>query len=93
MAETVRVRATVSGIVQGVGFRWSARTEAARLAVTGFARNRPDGTVEVEAQGAPDAVSAFVDWLRHGPAGASVAGVELSPVPAADVDDEGFAVG
>ena len=89
----VRIRATVTGVVQGVGFRWSARSEAGRLGVTGSARNRADGTVEVEAQGEPESVDAFVGWLRHGPPGASVTGVEVSPAPVVEGRDEGFAVG
>ncbi|MET4581198.1 acylphosphatase [Conyzicola nivalis] len=74
----VRRRAVVSGVVQGVGFRWSARAEAQRLGVTGFARNRPDATVEVEAEGPPAAVAAFVSWLKKGPPSARVSSVELS---------------
>jgi len=74
----VRRRAVVSGVVQGVGFRWSARAEAQRLGVTGFARNRPDATVEVEAEGTPAAVAAFVSWLKKGPPSARVSSVELS---------------
>ena len=74
----VRKRAVVSGAVQGVGFRWSARAEAQRLGVAGFARNLADATVEVEAEGPPAAVAAFVAWLKKGPPSARVSGVELS---------------
>ena len=76
----VRKRAIVSGVVQGVGFRWSARTEAKRLGVTGFARNLADATVEVEAEGPPAAVAAFIGWLHKGPPGARVGAVDLSDV-------------
>ena len=78
MTDDVRKRAIVSGVVQGVGFRWSARGVAQSLGVSGFARNRADATVEVEAEGAPDAVDTFVAWLRHGPPGAKVTAVEVS---------------
>lgn len=67
----------MTGSVQGVGFRWSARLEAQRLGVTGYARNRVDGAVQVEAEGEPAAVDAFVAWLRTGPPSAAVAGVEV----------------
>jgi len=77
----VRKRAVVSGVVQGVGFRWSARAEAQRLGVVGFARNLADATVEVEAEGPPAAVAAFAAWLKKGPPGARVNGVDLSDVP------------
>ncbi|WP_411700847.1 acylphosphatase [Conyzicola sp.] len=80
MTADVRRRAIVSGLVQGVGFRWSARSVAQELGVSGFARNRPDDTVEVEAEGAPVSVDRFLDWLRHGPPSASVSGVEITDV-------------
>ena len=50
----VRVRAVVAGRVQGVWFRESCRREAERLGVTGWVRNRADGSVEIEAQGPED---------------------------------------
>ncbi len=72
---TVR-RILVSGRVQGVGFRWSAMARAERLGVAGWARNLPDGRVEVHAQGEPAAVEALVAWLRRGPVGAAVSSVQ-----------------
>ena len=78
MTGEVRRRAIVSGVVQGVGFRWSARTVAQSLGVTGFARSLVDATVAVEAEGSADAVDTFVEWLRHGPPGAKVTAVEVS---------------
>jgi acylphosphatase len=80
-ADTIRVCAIVTGRVQGVGFRWSARAEAARLGLSGFARNSPDGSVRVEAEGAPFAVNALLDWLAHGPPGARVDDVVSAPLP------------
>ena len=73
-------RARVVGRVQGVGFRWSAVREARRLGVRGWVRNADDGSVEVEAEGAPPDLEAFLAWLHRGPAGASVSGVEVRPV-------------
>lgn len=87
----VRKRVVVAGVVQGVGFRWSARAEAQRLGVVGFARNLPDATVEVEAEGPPAAVAAFVAWLKKGPPSARVSGIETSDVPARG--SAGFDVG
>ncbi|MEJ3405156.1 acylphosphatase [Rathayibacter sp. YIM 133350] len=72
-----RRNVVVSGVVQGVGFRWSARAQALRLGVSGWVRNTPDGRVEAEVEGDADAVAAMVEWLRAGPAGASVSGVEV----------------
>ncbi|CAN5234787.1 acylphosphatase [soil metagenome] len=81
-ADTTRVRAVVSGRVQGVGFRFSTRAEARRLGVLGFVRNLPDGTVEAEVQGEESAVGAMLAWLEHGPAGALVDAVQTAAVEA-----------
>jgi acylphosphatase len=78
----VRRRIRVTGRVQGVWFRASAEREAHRLGVGGFARNERDGSVTVEAEGAPAAVAAMVAWCRIGPSRAEVTGVvvdELAP--------------
>ncbi|QQO09696.1 acylphosphatase [Breznakiella homolactica] len=64
--------AVVSGTVQGVGFRYSAFTEARRQGLCGWVRNTSDGTVEVFAQGPKEKTEAFLRWLRHGPPGARV---------------------
>jgi acylphosphatase len=62
----------VSGLVQGVFFRVSARDEATRLGVHGWVRNRRDGSVEALFQGTPDAVERMVAWSHNGPPGARV---------------------
>ena len=66
------VRCVVSGRVQGVFFRVSARDQARSLGLTGQVRNLPDGGVEVLASGTEPAIAAFRQWLRDGPPGASV---------------------
>ncbi len=63
----VRARAVVSGIVQGVGFRFFASRLANRYRVTGFARNLPDGNVEIEAEGEKSAVSGYLNEIKIGP--------------------------
>ena len=73
-------RFLVYGKVQGVFFRHSTRLEAAKLSIKGFARNLPDGSVEVLAQGSATAVEQLSRWLARGPAGARVDEVrETSP--------------
>jgi len=73
-------RFLVFGKVQGVYFRHSARLEARRLAIRGIARNLPDGSVEVVAQGGAAAVEELRVWLQRGPAQARVDEVrETSP--------------
>lgn len=77
MDDVIRRRALVHGTVQGVGYRFSTEGEADRLGVDGFVRNRPDGTVEVEAEGEPEAVGRLLAWLEEGPAGADVSRVDV----------------
>ena len=67
-----RVSFRVTGRVQGVAFRATAKDEAVRLAVTGWIRNRNDGAVEGEAEGEASQVDAFLAWLAKGPPGARV---------------------
>jgi len=66
----------VSGRVQGVGFRISLQDEADRRGVTGWVRNRSDGTVEALLQGSHAAVEAVIAWARRGPPGARVDGLD-----------------
>ena len=72
------IRATVVGIVQGVGYRYWAARQARRLGITGWVRNLPGGEVEVLAQGAPAAVDAFAGALADGPSHARVTAVHRS---------------
>lgn len=82
MSDVVRRRIRVRGQVQGVWFRASAQREAARLDVSGFARNERDGSVTVEAEGSPVAVDAMEAWCRMGPPSAEVTKVEVEALPA-----------
>ena len=68
----------VFGRVQGVSFRYYTREEAQRLGVSGWVRNRRDGSVEATAHGPAEAVEALIEWARHGPAHASVSQVQVS---------------
>jgi acylphosphatase len=83
----IRKHVIVHGTVQGVGFRYWTRAEAQRLGVTGWVRNRLDGTVEVELEGDDTEVSAMLDWLRHGPSGASVSDLDAHDIgPSGDTE-------
>jgi len=67
----------IHGRVQGVFFRDSMRREAQRLAVTGWARNTAEGTVEAMVQGEQSAVDSIVQWAHRGPPHAQVSKVEV----------------
>jgi len=77
----------IRGRVQGVFFRDSARQEAERLGLVGFARNEPDGTVYIEAGGNEAALDEFVAWCHEGSAHSKVEGVHISEIsPVGDKD-------
>jgi acylphosphatase len=84
-----RVRAIVTGRVQGVAYRASTVEQARAHRVTGWVRNLPDGSVELEAQGDEPRVSALLAWCAHGPPAARVTGVEVED-RAAVADEHGF---
>jgi len=77
-AARVARRVVVSGQVQGVFFRDSTRREAHRLGLSGWVRNRRDGTVEALFEGEPDAVAEAVLWCRSGPPHAQVEDLGVS---------------
>lgn len=85
------VEAQVSGTVQGVYYRASARREGALLGLRGWVRNRADGSVALHVEGEPEAVDAMLDWCRVGPPAARVSRVEVRDVPSEDALD-GFEV-
>lgn len=77
MGDRVRRRATVHGEVQGVFFRDSVRDQAQRRGVAGWARNRPDGAVEIVLEGPPEAVQEVLQFCESGPPDASVERAEV----------------
>lgn len=74
MAEALHVY--ISGQVQGVGFRWAARSRARALDLNGWVRNLPDGRVEGEFEGERPALESMLAWCRVGPLGAGVREVD-----------------
>jgi acylphosphatase len=70
-------RLKIAGRVQGVYFRESMRLCAKELKITGWVRNRADGTVEAMVQGDADAVERMIEWARRGPEFAHVSNVEI----------------
>ncbi|WP_445144283.1 acylphosphatase [Dyella sp. Tek66A03] len=84
-------RFLVSGRVQGVFYRASAREQALALGLSGYARNLPDGRVEVLAFGPASAIDTFERWLWQGPAAARVDAVAREASAAPEV--QGFHTG
>lgn len=66
----------ITGVVQGVGFRWWARHTATDLGLRGTVRNARDGSVELEAEGEPEALKRLEERLARGPAAARVDSLE-----------------
>jgi acylphosphatase len=85
------ITATITGRVQGVGFRYNTREMGQRLGLTGWVRNHPEGSVEVLAQGDSDVVSRFIEFLSEGPPGSRVISMEVTDT-AADPQLSGFRV-
>ena len=73
--------AIIHGRVQGVGFRYSTVSRAREIGVTGYARNMPDGTVEVVAEGDEDKLKQLVAWLKNGPPASRVENVHYHYTP------------
>jgi acylphosphatase len=63
---------TVTGRVQGVGFRYAAFHVARQLGLTGYVRNNPDGTVYMEVEGSEDKLEEYRHWCHSGPSAARV---------------------
>lgn len=78
---------TVTGRVQGVGFRYSTLKMARALNLKGYVKNMTDGSVFIVAQGTPDAVGKLIGWCRSGPPRAIVESVEHSAHPAVGYDN------
>ncbi len=76
-----RLTITVSGRVHGVGFRFFSREAATQLGLTGWVRNSPERTVELEAQGEEATLELFCGKLRQGPRLAHVMDVNVSEIP------------
>ena len=85
-----RVRVVVSGEVQGVGYRYTMRMIAREVGVTGWVRNRRDGSVEAEVEGSDAQVDEVLAWMAEGPPGALVR--EAKVTDAAPQGGRGFEV-
>lgn len=80
-----RYRVRVTGVVQGVGFRWFTLRAARSLALPGWVRNEPDGSVEILVDADPGEIEHFLVELRRGPDGASVVELRVSAESSAEM--------
>lgn len=76
MSDTTRATLVITGKVQGVFFRASAQEKALALGLTGWVRNRSDGSVEALAEGPRERVEAFIAWCWQGPEASRVESVQ-----------------
>ena len=79
----------ITGVVQGVFYRDSARNRAIELNLKGYAKNMPDGSVESVVRGEKEDIEAYTEWCKEGPPSAKVESIELSRMEE-DVGLEGF---
>jgi len=73
----IRVHIWITGRVQGVGYRLSARSEAVKSGVKGWVKNLPDGRVEAVLEGKKTAVERMIQWCHQGPEAAIVKDVQV----------------
>jgi len=78
----------ITGRVQGVGYRWNMAQQATVLGVSGWVRNRVDGSVEAVVCGPSSVVGALVDWAQSGPAGARVDGLVVTEVVGSEMSGQ-----
>lgn len=72
---------TLSGRVQNVGFRFATVEKAQEIGIKGFVKNKPDGTVYIEAEGEANDLNRFLEWCKEGPPAAKVENVENQEIP------------
>ncbi|MBX2865133.1 MAG: acylphosphatase [Leptolyngbyaceae cyanobacterium MAG.088] len=72
-----RIKITVYGQVQGVGFRYHTRRKANALKLTGYVINKPDHTVEIVADGPDQQIKALIEWTKSGPERADVSHIKV----------------
>lgn len=87
MKESKAFEITVTGLVQGVGFRYSTKMKANALGLSGWVKNCNDGTVQLLISGDTHSVIQFIEWCQNGPDAARVDSLELTEThPCEDSD-------
>lgn len=78
MTDTARAHLIVSGHVQGVYYRSTSAEKGLALGLTGWAKNLPNSTVEIVAEGDQDQIAELIKWCHKGPPSARVEGVDIA---------------
>jgi len=81
MADKLLYKKSVTGRVQGVGFRWRVENEAVRRGLKGFVRNLSDGSVHIEVEGLEEQLNAFLEWCKRGPGYSFVESLTVDSFP------------
>ena len=76
--DKICVHVFISGLVQGVGYRWHTMKKAQSLGIQGWVRNLPDSRVEAVFEGLPDALEKMIEWCHQGPSSAVVENVVVN---------------
>lgn len=87
MKEKLLYKIRVMGQVQGVGFRWSAVSEARNRDIKGFVKNLSDGSVYIEAEGTRELLDDYVEWCKRGPGFGFVESVNVDTFPPVNYTD------
>ena len=82
----IRYNIKITGQVQGVGFRYSARNIARKYNIRGIVRNEPDGSVYIEAEGRKEDMDHFLYWCHRGPGAGRVDHVVFHEAPLRNFD-------
>jgi acylphosphatase len=77
LENTLHKSIRISGRVQGVGFRYSARSMASTIGIKGFVRNLPNGDVYIEVEGSFLQLEEYIQWCRQGPPRAKIKVVDV----------------
>jgi len=70
----------ITGRVQGVGFRYFAEQKALEFNISGWVKNNPDGSIEIEATGDPENIVVYIDWMKIGPTRAIIKTFSVSEI-------------
>ena len=87
-----RVHVLVHGLVQGIGFRWFVQEAGRKYYLSGWVRNLPDGSVELEAQGHRRDIDDFLLFIQHGHPDARITGLAPEWLPETKVPEPDFSI-